>query len=203
MLAVGKRHSTGGAWASAVHQLEVRKGRHGCIRKCQERCDLAKDPYRLGLVDQETTRKYQRDDVAELTRPVAREMEVHSSTVCPLVTERRGRLHNRTTDFGWPQHVAAVSEARIARQHDGYGPGLRRSPLTTGRPGPPTGPRTWCPGQPPAPRVGERSQYPAITYQRLWPGMLSQLGLEPPAPMMRVAARRSGRRYRKQSRTRM
>jgi hypothetical protein len=40
-----------------------------------------------------------------------------------------------------------------------------------------------------------------LWHQEDVPGMLSQLGLEPPPAMMRLAARRSARRYRRESRT--
>ena len=36
-----------------------------------------------------------------------------------------------------------------------------------------------------------------VWHQEDLPGMLSQLGLQPPAPMIRLAARRSARQYRR------
>ena len=46
-------------------------------------------------------------------------------------------------------------------------------------------------------------KFTEVWHQEDVPGMLSQLGLEPPALMLRLAAQRSTRRYRRESRARM
>ena len=50
-------------------------------------------------------------------------------------------------------------------------------------------------------RVGD-GKFTEVWHQEDVPGMLSQLGLEPPALMVRLAAQRSARRYRRQNRAR-
>jgi hypothetical protein len=45
-------------------------------------------------------------------------------------------------------------------------------------------------------------KFTEVWHQEDVPGMLSQLGLEPPPLMLRPAARRSARRYRRESRAR-